>query len=338
MKTPFRFQMLLAVLSMVSVVCIASSAWAAGKVYKLKFAHDNNPDASYHVGALKFQELVKAKTNGQVVVEVYPSAQLGDETTLLESVRMGTIDFATCGCPNASPVFPALNLFSLSYLFRDQAHFDSCLDDNSGITDKVKKLVADQKTGASIGAFFTIGKRNVVNRVKPIVVPEDLKGMPIRVMNSPIETEIWRTIGAIPTSIATSETYSALQANVVSAAENAPIIVYSFKFYEAAPYYSLTEHQFFLSPVFVSDLVAKKLPAELYKDVMECLKEAAIYERQADLAINEDALKKMAAAGCNINDNVNKEAFIKILTPLHDKIAEQYGMSEVLKEIRAKAQ
>ncbi len=331
--------MLFAVLTLlVCMLAVVPSSRAAGTVYKLKFAHDNNPDASYQAGAVKFQELVKEKTNGQVEIQIYPSAQLGDETTLLESVRMGTIDFAPCGCPNASPVFPMLNLFSLSYLFKDQAHFNACISEASGIPQKVKQRVADQQTGATIGAFFTIGKRSIVNRIKPVTKPEDLKGLSIRVMNSPIETEIWRTLGAIPTSIATNETYSALQANVVNAAENAPIIIYSWKFYEAAPYYSLTEHQFFLSPVFVSDKVFKKLPADLAATVMDCLAQAADYERAADIRINEDALKKMAAAGCKINDDVDKQAFIRLLSPLQDKVAAQYGMTDILQEIRKNMQ
>ena len=336
-KRHFSLALMFAVTTLFTCMVLAPSAQAAPKVYKLKFAHDNNPDASYQAGALKFQELVRERTNGQVEIQIYPSAQLGDETTLMESVRMGTIDFAPCGCPNASPVFPMLNLFSLSYLFKDQAHFDDCFNDpQSTIPGIVKKMVADQKTGATVGAFFTIGKRSVVNRVKPVTKPEDLQGMSIRVMNSPIETEIWRTLGAIPTSIATNETYSALQTNVVNAAENAPIIVFSWKFYEAAPYYSLTEHQFFLSPVFVSDKLFKKLPADLAATVMECLEEAAAYERKADIGINEEALKKMAAAGCKINDDVNKQAFIDLLSPLQDKVAEKYGMTAVLQDIRGK--
>ncbi|WP_295579360.1 TRAP transporter substrate-binding protein [uncultured Oscillibacter sp.] len=304
--------------------------------YTLKFGHDNNTDASYHAGALEFQRLVEERTNGQVKIEVFPSAQLGDEAALLEGVRMGTVDFAPCGCSNAATVFPMLGLFSVSYLFQDQQHFDACVSDDSDMIARIKELVAAEESGATVGGIFTIGKRSVINSKHPIVEPGDLKGLKLRVMSSPIETQVWSTLGAMPTSIATSETYSALQTKVVDGAENAPIIVYSWKFHEVAKYYSLTEHQFFLSPVFVSDKVAQKLPAELYGTVMACLAEACAYEREQDIVINEKALEDLAAGGCVINDDVDKEAFIEILAPLQDEVAGQYGVADVLQMIRDK--
>jgi TRAP-type C4-dicarboxylate transport system substrate-binding protein len=158
--------------------------------------------------------------------------------------------------------------------------------------------------------------------------------MKIRVMASPIETEVWTTFGAQPTTIPTPETYSALQTGVVAAAENAPIIIYSWKFYEPAPYYSLTEHQFFMSPVFVSDKTREKLPDDLEAIVMKCLEEASVYERKIDLEINDKALKDLAAAGCKINSDVDKQGFIGKLTSMQDKVAEQYKIQDVLKMIR----
>lgn len=314
----------------------ASQPGDSTKVYTLKFGHDNNTDASYHAGALEFQRLVEERTGGRVKIEVFPSAQLGDEAALLEGVRMGTVDFAPCGCSNAATVFPMLGLFSVSYLFRDQEHFDSCVDDSSDVITRVKELVEAENTGATVGGIFTIGKRSVINSKHPIVKPEDMKGIKLRVMSSPIETMVWSTLGAMPTSIATSETYSALQTGVVDGAENAPIIVYSWKFHEVAKYYSMTEHQFFMSPVFVSDKVKDKLPEDLYGLVMECLEEACVYERREDIAINEKALEDLAAGGCEINDDVDKEAFMEILAPLQDEVAADYNVEDVLQMIREK--
>ncbi len=348
MKRKFRVLSLAAVLATVMLMATGCSGGesggtgssggssSGGSTINLKFGHDNNTDGSYHAGALEFQRLVAEKTGGAVKIDIYPSAQLGDEATLLESVRMGTVDFATCGCSNAATVFPELGLFSVSYLFKDQAHFDKCVADDSPMIDRLKELVADRNAGARIGGLFTIGKRSVINKRGPIVTPDDLKGMKIRVMASPIETEVWTTLGALPTSIATAETYSALESGVVEAAENAPIIVYSWKFHEPAPYYSLTEHQFFLSPVFVSDKVAGKL-GEYADTVMEALREAAVYERQADIKINEQALKDLEAGGAKINNNVDKQAFMDKLASLQDKVAGQYNVQDLLEMIRAAA-
>jgi tripartite ATP-independent transporter DctP family solute receptor len=307
---------------------------ANSKVITLKYAHDDSVDSSYQAGALEFQRLVGEKTGGVVKVDVYPAAQLGTEMGVLESARMGTVDFANCGLSNASTVFPELSLFGTSYLFQDQAHLDACLADGNPLIARLKELVADKKTGVQIGGFFTIGQRSVVNNKGPIVTPNDLQGIKIRVMASPVETEVWATLGALPTSIPGTEQYSALQSGVINAAENAPVIIFTKKLYEAAPYYSLTEHQFFISPVWVSDKVQGKT-GNYYQAVMDALKEASVHQRKVDVEINEKAMEDLAANGAIINDDVDKQAFADKLAPLQDKVAEQYSVQDILEMIRA---
>lgn len=312
----------------------ANSEGGTQKPIILKVGHDQPEDSSYHVGMKRFAELVAQRTGGKVKVEVFPSAQLGNEVKLLESVRLGTVDLAPCGAANASTVIPELGLFSVSYLFADQKHFNAAMQQDGEIVKKLEEIVTNKNAGVRMVGLFTTGKRSIVNKVKPIKSAADVKGLKIRVMASPIEQKVWTTLGAQPTSIPTPETYSGLQTGVVDAAENAPIIILGWKFYEPAKYYSLTEHQFFIAPVFMSDKTYQKLPPDLRDTVLECIREASAYEQEQDVAINEKALQDLKAKGCIINSDVDKESFINALKHVQDQVAKELGMEDILNLIR----
>lgn len=317
-----------------SFFAVADKGVAQQPSFVLKVGHDQPENSSYHVGMVHFAKLVAERGGGKIKVEVFPTAQLGNEVKLLESVRLGTVDLATCGCANASTVVPELGFFSVSYLFAGQAHFDRAMAPDGEITKIMEKLVADKNAGARMVGLFTTGKRSIVNKVRPIKNVGDVKGMKIRVMASPIEQKVWTTLGAQPTSIPTPETYSALQTGVVQGAENAPIIILSWKFYEPCKYYSLTEHQFFMAPVFMSEKTYQKLPADLRDIVLKSIQEASLYERQQDLQINEKALEQLKPLGCLINADVDKDSFINRLKGVQDETAAQLKVQNILSLIR----
>jgi len=317
-----------------SFFMVSGNALAQQPSFVLKVGHDQPENSSYHVGMVQFAKLVAERTGGKVKVEVFPTAQLGNEVKLLESVRLGTVDLATCGCANASTVVPELGFFSVSYLFAGQQHFERAMAPDGEIMKIMEKMVADKNAGARMVGLFTTGKRSIVNKVRPIKNTADVKGMKIRVMASPIEQKVWTTLGAQPTSIPTPETYSALQTGVVQAAENAPIIILGWKFYEPCKYYSLTEHQFFMAPVFMSEKTYQKLPADLRNIVLKCIQEASVYERQQDLQLNEKALEQLKTLGCLINADVDKDSFISRLKGIQDETAAQMKVQNILNLIR----
>jgi TRAP-type C4-dicarboxylate transport system substrate-binding protein len=202
------------------------------------------------------------------------------------------------------------------------------------ILNILQKTVADKNAGVKMIGLFTTGKRSIVNSVKPVKSAADIKGMKIRVMASPVEHKIWSSLGAYPANIATPETFTALQTKVVTAAENAPSVVLNWKWYEPAKYYSLTEHQFFVSPVFMSDKAYNNLPPDLRDIVIKAMQDASAYERQADIKINEDALKDMQARGAIINSDVDKKSFIDALKNIQDEVADQLKTKQILDLIR----
>ena len=193
--------LLLAALMLASLTACGGSPGASGgsqagdgnssqgdkTVYTLKFGHDANEDSTYQAGAEALKRIVEEKSEGRLQIEIYNSGSLGSETELLESVRMGVTDMCFATAANSSATFPQMGIFSVSFLFDDQAHFDRCLEPGSDLTNALKKIVADANVGCSLAGCISQGLRSVEAKV-PVRTPEDLKGVSMRVMNS--ETEI----------------------------------------------------------------------------------------------------------------------------------------------------
>ena len=169
----------------------------------------------------------------------------------------------------------------------------------------------------------------------PVRTPEDLKGVSMRVMNSETEILVWSTIGTLPTSIATGECYSALQTGVITALENSPAILNSWKFYEVAPYVCLTEHEYLISGLYVSDKVREKLPEDLYSLLLECVDEAAAETLEFDKENDQKALQELEENGATIIKDVDKAAFASLVMPLRDQVAEQLGVQDLVSIIDA---
>mgnify|MGYP004466752483 CR=1 FL=1 len=303
-------------------------------VYTLKFGHDANEDSSYHAGALALARLVEERSNGRLKIEVFPSGSLGSESELLESARMGVTDIVCCSAANASAAFPELGIFSVSFLFENQEHFDACMEPGSDMTNELKRIVDEADQGVILGTPISQGLRSVEATV-PVHTPEDLKGLTMRVMSSETEILVWSTLGALPSTIPTGECYSALQTGVIDALENSPAILYSWKFYEVAPYVSLTEHEYLISGIWVSEKVQDKLPADLYEILMSCMDDAAREELEFDKANDQRALEDLRAAGANVIEDVDKQAFIDVVTPLRDKVAADLGVESLIEMIDA---
>ncbi len=301
-------------------------------VYTLKFGHDANEDSSYHAGALALARIVEERSGGRLKIEVYPSGSLGSETELLESVRMGVTDICCCSAANSSATFPEMGIFSVSFLFEDQAHFDRCMTPGSDMTNELKRIVADANQGVILGAPISQGLRSVEATV-PVRTPADLKGLTMRVMSSETEILVWSTIGALPSTIPTGDCYSALQTGVIDALENSPAILYGWKFYEVAPYVSLTEHEYLISGFWVSEKVQSKLPADLYEILMSSMDDAAAEELAFDKQNDQRALEDLRAAGANIVEDVDKQAFMDVVTPLRDDVAKNLGVEKLIEII-----
>lgn len=300
----------------------------------LRLGHDQPITSTYHGTVLHFAEQLAEETDGKVELKIFPGGQLGSETAMLEGLEAGNVEIAISAAANASTYVEALGMFSVGYLFANKDHFVRTLQD-----PEFEKLIDAKIDAADTGfrriATITAGLRNVYSSKGPVRTIADLEGQKMRVMASPIESQVWGNLGALPLAMPMGDVYTGMQTGLLSAAENAAGNYAGTKHFEVAPYYSMTGHQWLICFIFVSDRTWDKLPADVQAAILKVGSELPAHA--VDFAVENDAkeLQKIVDAhGVKVND-VDPAPFMKHLAPLQDSVAEELEMTAVLARIRA---
>jgi len=335
MVTQRVVQIAAAFLLSLAVMLAAGPATAGAPEITLRAAHDQPLGGINDIGHQYLARTLPGRTNGRIQVQVFPAAQLGAEPVMIEGVRMGSIDIASVHVANFATVVPEFGLFSVSYLFKSEAHLERVMDDPK-FQQRLSQIVQGRNLGLRIIGFYTGGLRSLYNRKLAVQTPEDLKGLKLRVMANPIEAKVWTTFGAIPTAMPVSEVYPALQAGVIDGAENCPWSIEAFKGYEAAPYVSLTEHQFTVATLIMNEKRLNAMSPDIQKTMLEVAREASAYQRKGDAEMEAAALGQLKAKGAKINQP-DKSKFAALVVPIQDQVARDLKMEDVLAMIRAAA-
>jgi len=294
----------------------------AGPMFALdiKLAHVVNEQDSFHLAAMKFQELVAKYTNDQVKVTLFPNAVLGDERTLLERMKMGIVD---AGIITAGPIInfvPRFGAIDLPFLFRDPDHAYKVLDGPIG-----QSLFAEmEKQGWKGLAWAERGFRNLTNSKKPVKSPDDLKGLKIRLMQNPVYVDSFKALGANAVPMAWTEALTALQQKTIDGQENPLNVIVSFKLYESQKYMSITRHAYAPAPIIMSLMTWKKLTPAQQEAVVRAAKEAAQYERDYNNSSEAAWMKDLQAKGMII-DTPNLKPFLDAVKPVYDSYSEKFG-------------
>ncbi len=263
---------------------------------------------------------------------MYASMQLGGEKEAIEQAQVGAIQLARVSVGALGPVVPDLNVFNLPFLFRNTAHMEKVIDGPIG--QELLDKVTDNPNTHLVGlAWMDAGARNFYDTKKPIESIADLKGLKIRVMGNPMFVEMMTDLGGNGVAMGYDQVFSALQTGVVDGAENNPPSFYFDHHYEAAKYYTLTEH------LIVPEILVFSRPSwdKLSKDdqalITKLAREAQADERQLWKKKEAEAMEKMKAAGIQIITISDKTPFQQAVKPLWDKYGAQYA--GLIKEIQA---
>jgi len=319
-----------------ALACCATSLSMAAE-FNFKAGTDQPIGSTYETLLQDFAKQVNEGSNGRISIKVFPAAQLGNELELTQGLMLGTVDFTAASVGNIGSLLPKVAVLGTPYIFDDIDHRQRVISQGSAFYKALSSYVDDAQVGVKMLGITTAGVRSLYNSVKPVSTLADLKGMKVRTLTSEAQVEGWKNFGAIPTPIAFSELYSALQTGVVEGAENSPELLFMMKHYEQAPYFSLTEHMMATGIFMTSDRVWNKLPPDLQKVVLEAGAKATANEQQMDIDNAESYMKKLTDAGVKVN-NVDKAPWIELSVPVQDKIAQDTDAVEMLKLIRAERQ
>lgn len=303
------------------------------QTYVWRIAHNNAEDSSWQLRLLELVDMVDEASEGRLSIELYPNSQLGDDTAMCEMIRNNNLDMMLTGGEVPGRWYAPVNLMAMPYLFSDLDHLERCIYGEPG------QMMADGLAEANLYVFdYWLRANRQILSVDPIESIDDMKGLKIRVP----ETDIWiksmSALGANPTPVAFSETFTALQQGVVSAVENPLSAMYTMRFHEVCPNLALTNHTVSCTTILYSESNFQKLPEDLQKILRECMDE--IRERNNELTRNEDEeyIQKMKEEVPNLTiTEPDYESFATLGCAAHAELVASVDGQELYDAIQALA-
>lgn len=306
---------------------ILRPAQAATSVTIASLFGDDKPETKIWT---KFGELVEAKLPGAFRFNVVRNAALGGEKEVAEGIRLGSVQGSLSTVSALSSWVPESQILDLPFLFRDAAHLEAATSGAPG--DRLKNLFSAQQF--EVLSFINYGARHLLTKT-PVTTPDQLQGVKIRVIQSPLHTDLWSSYGAIPTGIPIPETYNALATGVVDAMDLTKSAYAGFKLYEVVPDLTETAHIWAAGVVYFAAPFWKRLSDEQKAAFQEAADEAARYFN--DLIVEDEiaSMKVAEAAGGKVFQPEDRSAWEKGARTVWEKMAPRIGGMEQIEAITA---
>ena len=304
----------LGLLSAVAVTGLLAGPAAAANL-TLKFGHVGEPGSLFAASADEFARCSNAALGDKAEVQVFGSSQLGNDTELLQKLKLGQVHFALPSSVMSS-VAEVFGVFEMPYIIKSRDHMRRVQD---AIMDS-KLQPAVQEKGYRIVGLWENGFRNITNNTRPINKPEDLKGVKLRTPKGTWRVKMFQLYGANPTPMAFSEVFTALQTGVIDGQENPYAQIYSAKFQEVQKYLSITGHVYTPAYLLTSDKHFSELPQDVQAELNKCAAATQDFTYEKAAALETDLLEKLKAGGIQVNE-ADKDAFIAASKPVYDEFA-----------------
>ena len=287
--------------------------------YTFRLAENQPPDYPTTVASKKFAELVEARTQGRIKIVVYPSAQLGEEKSVIEQVQLGAIEFTRVHASPLAEFNKQFGVLSLPYIFDNDEHMWRFLGSEMG-----EKMLKSLETTRMMGlAYYDNGARSFYF-TKPVKMLADLKGLKIRVQQNRVTMEMVSALGASPTPMPYGQVFSALQTGVIDGAENNYPSFYTSNHYQVAKNYILNKHQRTPEVLLISKITWDKLSEADRKVLKEAASEAGKYQRELWSNFEKDSESKLRAAGVTIVEVKDYGPWKQAVKPVIEKYGAEF--------------
>lgn len=252
--------------------------------------NDASPE---YKGLEKFKELVAKGSNGRLEIQIFPSAQLGDDIKTMTALRAGTLEMSG---PSSSPV-ATINkkwmVFDLPFLFPNEQVVDKVLDGPFG-----QKMLDSLQAHGLVGiCYMENGYRQMTNSKREVKSPDDVKGLKIRTMENPVHLAAWRKLGANPTPMPFSEVFNAMQQKTIDGQENPNTTNFLQKFQEVQKYSTLSKHVYTPFVIMYSKKLWDALPKDDQAIILKAGKEASVWQREYNRKVDAEAVQGLEKAG-----------------------------------------
>lgn len=291
--------------------------------FSLEMFEGDNPEYN---AAVRFKEYVEFKSNGELTVRLFPSNQLGSARDTTEMVQQGTLEMAFPSDGAFAGFYPSIQVWSVPYMFRSAPVAWAVM--NSNFAREMMDDIREQ-TGIRTLAFSQNGFRSFTNNVREVLTPEDMVGLKIRTMESPVYMQLVESLGASPTPIAGSEAVMAIRQGVVDGQENPPSVVYTGGAGDVQKFYTINEHILGLHLIIANDDWFESLTPEEQQIVIDGAKLMAwtenLQKTEGDWKY-VDLLESEKGMAVHVSTPAEKELFREATQePVRAFIAEQVG-------------
>ncbi|QDU34414.1 2,3-diketo-L-gulonate-binding periplasmic protein YiaO precursor [Poriferisphaera corsica] len=285
------------------------------KARTLQLAHNLGQHDPVHIAMEKFAELVTKHSNGSLKVVIYPNATLGTQTQCLENLQQGQLAMTKSSAAPIENFIPEYAVFSLPYVFKNNEHYWQILNGPIG-----QELLTLGKNKGLIGiCYYDAGARSFYTKTKPIMTPDDLDKVKIRVMkSSPTAVKLISTLGGSPTPMNFGDLYTGLQSNLVGGAENNLPSYLNSRHYEVTKYYSFNEHTRVPDMLLFSTEIWDTLNEQQQTWIKQAAQESSDFQRTLWEKASSEALEKIKAAGVEVS-YPNPTPFRARVKPMHDQ-------------------
>jgi tripartite ATP-independent transporter DctP family solute receptor len=323
----------LGVLVGLNFIALPAGSPATAAEFTIRAATIASAAFPYVPGLLKFKEVLEKSTGGRVEVKVYHSGQLGGERDIEEGMQQGTVQMGI-GAGALANFAPIVNTLELPYLIKNQEHMHRIAKGPVGV--RLAELI-EKQAGFKVLDYYSTGDSCIETVKVPVRTPNDLKGLKIRVMETPSLVDGMKALGANPTPMPYPEIYMGLKQGVIEGAHVDLLSVKTLKLYESVKYITQLDVAFLAEPrpVIISAAYYNKLPKDIQKAVLEATQASAVFERKFFIEQQNTIVQELKQKGITFT-SINEGAFLEKIKPVWDKYARDLGPDAawIVKEIK----
>lgn len=327
---------------LISVLCLGTLAACGGgndkkaespskAEYVIKCAHTDSEQRSIHTAFVNFEKYVEENSGGRIDVQIFPNGQLGGDKDVLDGMQAGTVDMSVMACAVLGSYDQRFNLLDLPFLFKDYDSMTKAITGELGDT-----YFSWMEEYGYVGLGFEYdGAKNISNNVRPIYTVEDMKGLKIRCMETPLYISILKSMGANPTPMSFTEIYTGLSQNTIDGQDGVAGLTYDSKLHEVSKYFSLTGQTYSNAIIVASKPMMDGLPEDLRQIVKDGAKIMQDEQREIESGLEQNFIKLIDESDtCAVNEITDRQSFVDATRPVYDEYRKIVGdeiMDYVLK-------
>ena len=316
--------------SLIFIGCTNNISSKDSKVELLRVAHNQGETHPIHMALVEFEKMVEKNSSNEIDIQIFPNEILGSQREAVELTQTGAIDISVASISLLESFEKMYSVFNVPYLFDNQEHYYSVMENEKIMS----KLFNETKDDGFIGlTWYDAGVRNIYTNNKPIEKPEDLKGLKIRVQQSPTNLKMIELLGGSPTPMGFGEVYTGLQQNVIDGAENNEMALITNKHGEVSKYYSYNQHAMIPDILIMNEKRLNGLSETHKKIVLDAVEHSNVFEREAWKVSIESAKKEAQEMGVKFI-YPDTAPFQEKVMPIHEEFENDLEVGPIYKEIR----